>query len=54
LDGQGDIHYQFLLSMFAMTALGVGEIVGAIIMGILVDKIGSKKSSLVNVGLVFI
>jgi MFS family permease len=40
--------------MFAMTALGVGEIIGAIIMGYFVDKIGSKKCSLINVGLVFI
>ena len=40
--------------MFAMTALGVGEIFGAIMMGYFVDKIGSKKSSLINVVLVLI
>lgn len=40
--------------MLAMTALGVGEIVGALIMGRAVDKIGSKKSSLINVFFVLI
>ena len=40
--------------MFAMTALGVGEIFGAVIMGYYVDKIGSKKSSLINIFLVLV
>jgi MFS family permease len=40
--------------MFAMTALGVGEIVGAILMGLSVDKFGSKRSSLINVVLILI
>jgi hypothetical protein len=40
--------------MMVMCGLGVGEIVGGIGMGIIVDKIGAKKSSLINVLLVFI
>lgn len=43
---------KFELSMLAMVSLGVGEIVGAIGMGIIVDKIGSKKSCWINVILV--
>jgi len=44
--------YKFELSMLAMVSLGVGEIVGAIGMGMIVDKIGSKKSCWVNIFLV--
>lgn len=40
--------------MLAMTALGVGEIIGAIAMGLIIDKIGPKYSSLVNLPLVVI
>lgn len=40
--------------MFAMVALGVGEIIGGILMGIIVDHIGSKKSTFINCGLVLI
>jgi predicted MFS family arabinose efflux permease len=40
--------------MLAMVALGFGEIAGAILMGRIVDKLGSKKTSLVNVVLVLI
>ena len=36
-------------SMFAMISLGVGEVIGGILMGILVDRIGSKKCCLINV-----
>lgn len=43
-----------MLSMMAMAALGLGEICGAIFMGIVVDKIGTKDCSLINVGLVLI
>jgi predicted MFS family arabinose efflux permease len=43
-----------MLSMLAMVSLGVGEIVGAIGMGIVVDKIGSKKSCIINVVLVIL
>jgi predicted MFS family arabinose efflux permease len=46
--------YKFELSMLAMCSLGVGEIVGGIGMGIIVDKIGSKKSVWVNVVLIIL
>jgi predicted MFS family arabinose efflux permease len=40
--------------MMAMISLGVGEILGGIGMGIIVDKIGSKKSCFVNIFFIFI
>lgn len=49
-----DAHSKFYLSMLAMVSLGVGEIFGAIGMGIIVDKIGSKKSCIINVVLVIL
>jgi len=42
----------FQLSMLAMVCLGVGEIMGAIGMGVLVDMIGAKKSCFLNTALV--
>jgi predicted MFS family arabinose efflux permease len=39
--------------MLAMVSLGLGEIVGSITMGLIVDKIGPKKACLVNVFLIF-
>lgn len=38
----------FELSMMAMVTLGVGEIVGATFMGVMVDKIGPKKACWFN------
>lgn len=35
--------------MLAMVSLGVGEILGAILMGIVVDIIGAKKACFINV-----
>ncbi|CDW79190.1 major facilitator superfamily protein [Stylonychia lemnae] len=49
-----DTSHKFELSMLAMVSLGVGEIVGAIGMGMIVDKIGSKKSCWVNIFLVIL
>ena len=40
--------------MLAMMALGVGEILGSYIMGRLVDKLGLKDSSLINMVLILI
>ena len=40
--------------MLAMAALGIGEIVGGIGMGIIVDKIGPKKASFIICSLVVI
>jgi predicted MFS family arabinose efflux permease len=45
---------QFEMSMFAMVALGIGEIFGGIMMGFIVDKIGAKRSCLINVVLVLL
>lgn len=41
-------HEVFELSMLAMISLGVGEIIGSIFMGIVVDAIGSKKACFIN------
>jgi predicted MFS family arabinose efflux permease len=38
--------------MLAMVSLGVGEILGGLMMGFIVDRIGSKKTALLNVILV--
>lgn len=35
--------------MFAMIALGIGEILGGIAMGLIVDRIGSKKACFINI-----
>lgn len=40
---------KFKMSMLAMMTLGIGEILGGIGMGVLVDKIGTRKSVWVNV-----
>lgn len=38
-------------SQLAMIAFGVGEILGCFFIGYIIDKIGSKKASWVNVGI---
>jgi MFS family permease len=43
---------RFEYSMFAMVAFGLGEIVGGLLIGQVVDRRGSKLASLVNMGLV--
>jgi predicted MFS family arabinose efflux permease len=45
---------KFELSMLAMMALGVGEIIGAYLMGRFVDLLGPKTSCLVNMVLVLL
>ena len=42
----------FQKSVMTMCGLGVGEIIGGIAMGIIVDKIGAKKSCFINCGLI--
>lgn len=37
-----------------MVAFGFGEVVGSILIGIIIDKIGSKKTSLVNIFIILI
>lgn len=43
-----DSSTQYEYAMFAMVALGVGEIVGGQTMGVMVDKFGSKRSVIFN------
>lgn len=40
--------------MMTMVALGFGEIIGANVQGRIVDRLGTKKTCLLNVGLVLI
>jgi predicted MFS family arabinose efflux permease len=40
---------EFSDSMFAMISLGVGEILGGIGMGLIIDRIGSKKACYINI-----
>jgi predicted MFS family arabinose efflux permease len=40
--------------MLAMVWFGVGEILGCLFIGYLVDRIGSKMSSIVNLGIIAI
>jgi MFS family permease len=40
---------KFEKSMLAMMTLGIGEIIGGIVMGYLVDRIGTKKACFINV-----
>ena len=44
----------FQKSMMVMIGLGVGEIIGGIMMGVIVDKIGAKKSSFINSVLILV
>ena len=37
-----------------MVAFGFGEVIGGFIIGIIIDKIGSKKTSVVNVIIILI
>lgn len=39
--------------MLAMVSLGMGEIIGGLTMGFIVDRIGSRKTTLINVILIF-
>jgi predicted MFS family arabinose efflux permease len=42
------------MSMLAMVALGFGEIAGAIIQGRIVDKLGTKKTCLLNAAYILV
>jgi predicted MFS family arabinose efflux permease len=37
---------------YAMIAFGFGEVIGGLVMGLVNDKIGNKKTSIINVVLV--
>jgi len=45
---------EYKLSMLCMVSFGVGEVLGCFFIGLFIDKIGSKISSVVNVALVTI
>lgn len=45
---------QFELSMLAMVSLGFGEIFGSLIIGQVIDRIGSKRTSLINAVLILV
>jgi hypothetical protein len=51
---QPSVNYIFEKSVMTMCGLGLGEILGGIGMGIIVDKIGAKKSCFVNMALIAI
>ena len=39
---------QLSLALFGMTAFGFGEVIGGFIHGLIIDKIGAKKTVFVN------
>ena len=41
-------------ALYGMVAFGFGEVIGGFIIGIIIDKIGSKKTSIVNVIIIII
>ena len=43
---------KFKYSMFAMSLLGIGEVIGCFVIGYVVDKYGSKKAILCNIVLI--
>ena len=49
-----DDNVKFQKSMFAMTALGIGEILGGIYTGFLIDKYGNKVATYSNIVTVFV
>lgn len=40
--------------LFALIALGFGEVLGGLLLGLIIDKIGSKKTSLINFSVIII
>ncbi len=40
--------------LFALIALGFGEVFGGLLLGLIIDKIGSKKTSLINFSVIII
>lgn len=45
---------KFMKSMFAMVALGVGEMVGGLFIGYIIDHFGNRKAAMANVVLILI
>eukprot|EP00347_Sterkiella_histriomuscorum_P005421 403356681 len=49
-----DDNDKFMKSMFAMVALGVGEMVGGLFIGQIIDRYGNRKAAVANVVLILI
>jgi hypothetical protein len=39
-------------SMFSMVSLGIGEIIGSLLIGQVIDKVGNRVTSLITVTLI--
>ncbi|CDW90286.1 major facilitator superfamily protein [Stylonychia lemnae] len=50
----GDDQYKFSQSMLTMVSFGIGEIVGSLVSGFMIDKYGNKKTVLLNILLISI
>lgn len=49
-----DDNDKFMKSLFAMVALGVGEMIGGLFIGQIIDRYGNKKAAIANVVLILI
>ena len=49
-----DEHYQYKMSMLAMVAFGIGEIIGCFFIGWVVDRYGSKVAVICNLVIIII
>jgi MFS family permease len=47
-----DTNDKFMKSMFAMVALGIGEMVGGLFIGQIIDRYGNKKAAMANILLI--
>ncbi len=44
---------KFQKSMFCMATFGVGEMMGSLIIGFIIDKVGNKAATLANITMIF-
>lgn len=51
LEGE-DSNQKLMKSMYAMVCLGVGEIVGSLAIGQVIDKLGNRVTSYITIGLI--
>lgn len=49
-----DPNDKFMKSMFAMVALGVGEMMGGLFIGYIIDNYGNRKAAVANILLILI
>jgi MFS family permease len=50
--GGDDLNEKLIKSMFAMVCLGIGEIVGSLIIGQVIDRKGNKPTSIITLILI--